>query len=196
MTDDALPTPAPGAFDLIAVLQGREYPELAVPFYLDERTAFALAQANKELTRLTLLGKEEQATKLEATIEEMKGIVKQSRYVYHLRGISQKVKDDVRALAYEKYPQADDNGMAALLGQEKANPERDRFFSTALLQVMTTKITTPDGREQVAPTLEQVQEFLQYAPQVAAEAILSGQTELLDGAKGGFELAAQDSDFS
>lgn len=189
-------TPTPGTFDLVAVLQGRDYPTIDVPFYLDEVSAFALGRAEKEQTRLETLGRAEDAEKVAQTIEDLKERLGAGRYVYHLKGIPQKVKDDIRKVAYEKFPREDADHMATLLGREKENPERDRFFSVALLQAMTIKIVAPDGREQVAPTLEQVEQFVYYVPQASFEKILAAQGELLDGGKSGFEMLAQESDFS
>jgi hypothetical protein len=45
-------------------------------------------------------------------------------------------------------------------------------------------------------TVEQIEQFRKLAPDSALQAILQAQQDLTDGTKSGFELAAQDPDFS
>src|SRR4051812_11077092 len=102
VSDSVLPSAK--VFDITAVLQGRSYPELEVPFYVDEPSALALSRAEKQLTNLALLGKTEEHDELEKKVEALKEALRTNRFTYHLRGIPNKVRQDVYKKAFEKYP--------------------------------------------------------------------------------------------
>lgn len=181
-------------FDIAAVLDGRSYPEVDVPFYLDESAGLALFQANKRLTELALLGRQEDHDLLEGKIAELKKQLAQTRYVITLRGLPVKMRQDLLSDAFTKYPRTS-TGIDAALGIDEPSDERDQYFSTKLMQAMAVKIVAPNGAIQVAPSIETIQKLRDYAPQAALAVINEGMNELTDGVKAGFESAVQDTDF-
>lgn len=190
MTDDAT-APASLTFSIVDVLLGREYPTIEVPFFLDEAAAFALSQAEKRLVELPVDGDREE---VEREIDRLKAKVRATRYVYHLKGIPAKVRNDLLDLAFKKFPKETDP--TNIFGGPKQNDERDEMFGRMLLHAMTEKIVDPNGAVMANLTVEQVEHFRDHAPDAALEAISIAQRELTEGAKGGFESAAQDTDFS
>lgn len=189
---DALPSFQ--TFDIVAILQNREFPKEEVPFYLDEAAAFELAKLDKEANRLTILDRGEELAVVEQKIADLTEQVKSSRYVYHLTGVSNKMRRDLMDAAYAKYPKEQDYN--SLMSSEKPNDERDQWFSTQLLWLMTEKIVDPNGAEMPRPSIEQIQAIQDLAPQASLTAIYQAQADLTDGARAGFERAAQDTDFS
>lgn len=193
MTDDTVPTHL--TFNIVEVLLGREYPKTEVPFFLDEASAFALNNAQKRLDTLPIgEDEDEERDALEAEIARLKEKVRATRHVYHLTGLSSKVRGELLEAAYKKFPKEVDP--ASIFGGEKENAERDEYFGELLLQAMTEKIVSPAGAVMTDITLEQIKQFRDNAPDAAVEAIAIAQRELTEGAKGGFESAAQDTDFS
>lgn len=188
MSDNVLP--AAGLFDIGAVLAGRGYPEVEVPFFLDESAAIALARAEKQLTTLALLGKTEEHDALDKTVADLRASLRSQQYVYHLRGVPNKTRQDILTKAFEKYPRVKD-----MFGTEERNDERDLYYTTLLWQAMTVKITAPNGAVQITPSLESIQQFRDFAPTAALDAISAGIQELTTGVKAGFEAAAQETDF-
>lgn len=188
MSDNVLP--AAGLFDIGAVLAGRGYPEVEVPFFLDESAAIALARAEKQLTTLALLGKTEEHDALDKTVADLRASLRSQQYVYHLRGVPNKIRQDVRTKAFEKYPIKRN-----ALGIEEESEERDSYFTSLLWQALTVKIVDPNGAVQIHPSLETIQQFRDFAPIAALDAIGQGIQELSQGVKAGFEAAAQDTDF-
>lgn len=178
------------AFDLGAILQGRSFPELEVPFYLDEAAALKLSRRERLVNRLDLLGKEDEAKEMAEEIESLKQAIKDSRYVYYLRGISNKARQDLLKKATDQFPKERD-----FLGNVQENDERDELFTALLWHAMSIKIEAPDGSVQLDPSYEQVQSFRELLPTSALSAIQDGINELTMGAKAGFESAVQDSDF-
>lgn len=188
MSENVLPSAE--LFDLAAVLQGRSYPECEVTFFLDEAAAIALSRAERQLTKLALLGKTEEHDALDQTVGNLRESLRAQRYTYHLRGIPNKVRQDVRNKAFEKYPVKRN-----ALGIEEDDDDRDNYFTTLLWQAMTVKIVAPGGAVQVAPSLETIQQFRDFAPIATLDAVSQGIQELSQGVKAGFEAAAQDTDF-
>lgn len=181
---------SPRSFDLAAVLSGRSYPEVEAPFYLDEVAALKLARRERLLNRLELLRDEEKAKEVAADVAALKQSVRDSRYVCHLRGIPSKLRQDLLKKATEKYPNERD-----FLGQVQENDDRDELYTNLLWHAMIERIESPDGAVQAGLTLEQVESIRGSLPHSALVAIQEGVSELLSGAKAGFESAVQDSDF-
>lgn len=181
-------------FDIVAVLAGREYPEVAVPFYLDEVSALALSRGEKELTKLELLEKTEEYQILSAKVEALREKLRADKYTWTLRGIPNKVRSDLLDEAYTLFPRVTDN--LSVFQTEKPNDARDQWFATHLLHAMTAKIESPTGAVMENPNLGAIQSFRDHAPQAALTVIYEAQSELADGVKAGFEQAAQDTDFS
>ena len=81
--------------------------------------------------------------------------ISQSKYTFHIRGISEGQREKLIADATKKYPIEYEKGaeLSALLGtgndpREKPSPERDQLFTDFLWQNQIEKIVDPDGDEQ------------------------------------------------
>lgn len=185
-------TPSISTFDISAVLMGRGYPESEVPFYLDEATAVEVHRAELKLSHLGRLMKDDEYAEQEKVLAALTEKLRSQRYVYHLRGVPNKVRQDVLKQAFAKYPKKPD--AFGLPGMDD-NDDRDQFYTNLLWHAMTVKIVAPDGNVQVNPSVEVIEQFRGYAPQAALTAIDAAIQELSSGAKAGFEAAAQDPDF-
>lgn len=179
----------PKTLDLVGVLSGRDFPELEVPVYFNEKLGFSIYQMKEKLKSLELLGKEEEYQKVH---EELEGLIKRSeedKYVITLRGIPEKVYRSILDQVNEEFPEETD-----ILGREKPNPKGDALFTKKLWQAYIQNVTGPTGAQTLVGDTE-VDALLNQAPAPAQEAITKGISELRTGAKAGFEYAVQEVDF-
>ena len=174
---------APGVFKIVDVLKERAFPSQEIDIFVDEDTAFMAAQVEaeikkmgdsmdkttnaKELEELTARH-EELVARLDEIVEEMGG----TRYVFHLQGISEGVREDLWDKVVEKYPIQHDVDRNPLTGeverQEKENPKRDRLFTNMIWQAHIKKIVAPDGSVQEGITLEEAIELRRALPLASA----------------------------
>lgn len=64
-------TPDAKTLDLVGLLSGRDYPELEVDVYFDEKLGFSIYQMRKMLDHLQILGKYEEYEKIEAELRDL-----------------------------------------------------------------------------------------------------------------------------
>jgi hypothetical protein len=195
VTDEALPQPK--TFDIVQVLMGREFPTTEVMIYLNEKAGFELSKAQERRVELERREDDEaraELDRLDAEIAALTKQVKASRYVYFLKGIPAGERNELLDIAFAKYPKTVDP--SNIFGGIQENTDRDELFGKLLLHAMTDKIVAPDGAVMIDLTVEQIEQFRKLAPDSALQAILQAQQDLTDGTKSGFELAAQDPDFS
>lgn len=179
----------PKKLDLIGVLSGRDYPELEVPVYFNEKLGFEIHQLQKKIAEAEVRG---DSKTLEALDSERDNLVKQAeaeKYVVTLQGIPEKVYRSIIDQVNEEHPNETD-----LLGREKPNPKGDALFTKKLWQAYIRTVTAPDGSQNHVGEAE-VDALIANAPAVAQEAITKGISELRTGSKAGFEYAAKEIDF-
>lgn len=179
----------PKKLDLIGVLSGRDYPELEVPVYFNEKLGFSIQQMREMLKSLEMLGKDDEYRRVH---EELEGLVKRTedeKFVVTLRGIPEKVYRSIVDLVNEEHPDERD-----FLGQPKPNPKGDALFTRKLCEAYLLKVVGPSGSETLVGQ-EEVQAIIDHAPAPAQEAITKGISELRTGSKAGFEYAVKELDF-
>lgn len=179
----------PKTFDLIGVLSGRDYPELEVPVYFNERLGFEIHRVQKKIAEAEVRG---DSKALEALDAELNGLVKQAeseKFVVTLQGIPEKVYRSIIEKVNEDFPNETD-----ILGREKSNPKGDAAFTRNLWQAYIRTVTSPDGSQNHVGEAE-VDALIANAPAVTQEAITKGISELRTGSKAGFEYAAKEVDF-
>lgn len=179
----------PKTFDLIGVLSGRDYPELEVPVYFNEKLGFDIHQIQKKIGEAEARG---DSAGLEALDAERDKLVKQAeseKYTVILQGIPEKVYRAIIDQVNEEHPNETD-----LIGRERPNPKGDALFTQKLWQAYIRTITAPDGSQNHVGEAE-VDALIANAPAVAQESITKGISELRTSPKAGFEYAAKEIDF-
>ncbi len=169
-----------GVFNIADVVRGRTYPTTQVDVFIDEDIAYAISQLdglisktsesldkkslNKKETDDILKRREEILEQKEKMISEMGG----SKYVFHIRGISEGDRQDIFDSVLEKFPYEYEKSRNPFSGaQEKVeieNKERDRYFTDRLWQAHITKIVAPDGSEQESITFDDAVELRRNLP--------------------------------
>jgi predicted RNA-binding protein YlxR (DUF448 family) len=153
----------PKSFNIINVLQERAYPKTSVEVVLDEENSYRASMVKEKIeaiekkvgTKNASASQKETIDKLTAELEELLEKLSESKYVFHIRGISEGKREKLIADATKKYPVEYEKGaeLSALLGsggepREKPSPERDQLFTDFLWQHQIEKIVDPDGNEQ------------------------------------------------
>ena len=170
---------APGKFSIVEALRDRAYPTDVVEVFLDESLAFIAAdiesaikklgekmdkQSDKKELEALLKKQEEFLNKKDKLVEEMGG----ARYVFHLQGISEGVREDLWRKSTERYPVKHENDRNPLTGKvertEIESPERDKLFTSLLWESHIKKIVDPSGNEQEGITLEEAMELRRALP--------------------------------
>lgn len=169
----------PGRFNILDVIRERAYPTDEIEVFIDENIAFIAAEIEDAIKRLgaemdkesdkkeldILLKKQEELLdEKNKLIEEMGG----SRYVFHIQGISEGVRDDLWKKSVERYPIRHESDRNPLTGKaertEVENPERDRYFTNLLWEAHIKKIVDPQGNEQDSVTFEEAFELRRNLP--------------------------------
>ena len=169
-----------GVFNIADVVRGRTYPTTEVDVFIDEDIAYAISQLdalisktsesldkkalNKNETDEILKRREEILEQKEKMVSEMGG----SKYVFHIRGISEGDRQDIFDSVLEKFPYEYEKSRNPFTGaQEKVeleSKERDRYFTDRLWQAQISKIVAPDGSEQNAITFDDAVELRRNLP--------------------------------
>lgn len=129
MTDTTLD---PGTFDLLAVAEGRSYPEDDITIYLDHNAAYRLARLE---TRIAEEKDPGVVGSLDETRQELIKRVKDSALVFHLRGLSQRV---IRAV---------ENTVDAKFGAGDDSPERVAWSNNAFMAAHIVRVTNAAGEQ-------------------------------------------------
>lgn len=179
----------PKTFDLIGVLSGRDYPELEVPVYFNEKLGFEIHQLQKKIAEAEVRGDSKTLGALDSERDNLVEQAESEKFVVTLQGIPEKVYRSIIEKVNEDFPNETD-----ILGREKSNPKGDAAFTRSLWQAYIRTVTAPDGRQSHVGEAE-VDALIANAPAVAQEAITRGISELRTGSKAGFEYAVKELDF-
>ena len=170
----------PGTFKIVDVVKNRGYPKDQVDVFLDESVAFQAAEINEAINSIAqemdksgvdkktlndlLKRREDILDAREKLLEEMG----ESKYVFHLTGISEGKRQDLFDQAVKKYPIKTVNKMNQVTGEledkEVENIDRDRYFTSLLWEAGISKIVSPDGDEQDGITFEDAEELRRMLP--------------------------------
>lgn len=153
----------PKTFNIISVLQERSYPKDSVEIVLDEDNSYKASVVKSKLEELDkkiasknpTAQQKERRDELIAELDELIEKIEKSKYVFHIKGISEGKREKLIQEATKKYPVEYEKSaeISALLGgsaepKEKPSPERDQLFTDFLWQNQIEKIVDPDGNEQ------------------------------------------------
>jgi hypothetical protein len=170
---------APGKFSIVDALRDRAYPTDMVEVFLDESIAFIAADIENAIKKIgekmdkesekkqidALLKKQEEfLDKKDKLVKEMGG----ARYVFHLQGISEGLREDLWKKSVERYPIKHETDRNPLTGRvertEIESPDRDKFFTSLLWEAHIKKIIDPQGDEQDGITFEEAVELRRALP--------------------------------
>lgn len=177
----------PGTFNILDAVKNRAYPTDEVEIFIDEDVAFHVSELNEAIERITkdldkagldkkevdaiLKRRDEIIEKRQKLIDEMGG----TKYVFHLKGISEGTRQDLYDKALEKYPMQYEKNRNPFTGeQEKVevdNVERDRYFTSLLWQSYIVKIVAPDGSIQEGINFDEANELRKIMPLAAITTI-------------------------
>ena len=123
-------------FNLSEVVKGRGYPSKNAVIYLDGEAAFELAELNNEMNRFH---SEEELAEMQKRAEALAEKVKKSAVTFVMRGVSQKIVEDVITKTNEKYPPEKGRNEAS------DNPEWVKYYIANLVALNIVKIIDNDG---------------------------------------------------
>jgi hypothetical protein len=167
---------APGTFNIVEVLQNRNYPKTQTVIHLDEQAAYDASIVAEEIEELDKkIGRNAptatQSKKLEGLNEKKQELVdrlKGSSYVFYLTGISEGVRESLWSDCKKKYPvqysQTPELATGRMVKEERESPERDDMFTNLLWQNHIEKIVDPSGNEQSGLSFTQVREMRNIMP--------------------------------
>lgn len=180
----------PKTLDLVGVLTGRDYPELDVPVYFNEKLGFEIYQINKQIREAEARADEKKLKALDKELAEKIKATESERYVVTLVAIPSDVYRAIVAEVNEKHPdEATFPGMPS-----KPNPLGDALFTRKLWEAYIRTVTGPDGSQShVGP--DEIEVLISKAPDLAQASITRGISELRSGSAAGFEEAVKDLDF-
>ena len=154
---------APGTFNIISVLQNRNYPKTEIIVMLDDQLAYQATIAKEKIDEIdTAVGKNKMSTdqqdKREQLIKEKDDLIDkmaESFYRVEISGISEGIREEIFAEAKKRYPieYENSNNLSDLLGGdskkvEKESTERDNLFTDLLWQKSIVRVTDPEQNTQ------------------------------------------------
>lgn len=122
-------------FNLSEVIKGRGYPTKDATIYLDADSAFRLAELDDELNNFM---EDDVREKLDAEAKELAEKVKASALTFTMRGVSQKIVEDIMKKTNEKYPNRQDEN-------SEDNELWLRFYISSLIASNLIRVTSADG---------------------------------------------------
>lgn len=158
----------PGTFSFIDRVVNRDYPTDTVEIYLNENAGLRILKLEQDRAVAT---DGEQANLIEKQIEAWREKAKDSRYIFHLEGISSEVYDSVVDAATENFPleynEFRNPLTQALVREVKDNPDREVYFRTHLWAKFIRKVEDSEGNVDDNITAEWIAVFANNAPLMA-----------------------------
>lgn len=171
-----------GNFNFLDRLTGRNYPTEQVGVYIDESAGYALEKVESDLenarARVKLFQKNEkilaeiqkEISHLEEQQEAIREAAANSRFVFHLEGIStgdyDKVVDAARDAHPYEYRESRNPLTFALEREVIGTDERDTFFRTHLWAKFIRRVVDPEGNEDTNISPDWVAQVLNLLPAV------------------------------
>lgn len=176
-------------FDLGAVIAGINFPEEVVTVHFDESLGYNINKAEVALRAAEIRGDAELVASIDTQLSDLREQAKNSTYKVTLRGLPESDRKACNKKARDKFEVE-----YSFLGQPTPNPDRDDYYNALLWVKSITRFEDPSGASSV-PSEENVLAIRAGAGRTLISRIAAGITELVEGAKAGFESAAQDVDF-
>jgi hypothetical protein len=168
----------PGTFNIINVLKDRAFPVEQVNVYLDEQAAYDAAKLQEQIDELAKSSAQQDIDSAQKLADERDVIIsklEQSRYVFHITGISEGKRNELQDECLEKFPMEYDENKNPFTGevlkQEKEDKGRDRYFTNALWVASISKIVDNEGNEQTSLKMDDVESLRELLPLAASGAI-------------------------
>ena len=185
----------PGTFSIVNVLKERAYPHDEVNVYLDEETAYEASQAKEALKKIDILDVEYAAA--EEKFNKLMDKLEQSKYVFHIKGISEGKREEMFNLSLEKYPAKFTESKNSFTGEVKKEEiesvERNNLFTSMIWAAHIVKIVAPDGSVQENLMPEEAVEVRTSLP-IASSALVNRSIEKVREASALFMMTV-DEDF-
>lgn len=147
-----------GTFSFAQAVQDRNYPEVDVPVYLDEKLVQRLVDLNAELAEIDFDSSAmdrvpvEVADKYNAARDardEVLDALRASKYTVHVKGISPERTEELENQSYEIVPKDIEETINPITGQivkiERPSEDRDAVFSSLLRLEHIQWIEDPAG---------------------------------------------------
>jgi len=163
----------PGVFNIVDVVKERAFPKQVVNVYVDESIAYETSKLKEELSKTDAAAKEyvEIQAKIDAKLDELL----QSKYEFHLTGISEGQRDKLHAECIEKFPieYSEDKNLFTneVKRVEIQSDERDEVFTNLLWAAHVEKIVSPDGAVQVGLSVDDAKTLRSGLPLAASSGI-------------------------
>lgn len=155
----------PGTFNLVERLMGRNMPKDDVVVYFDETSGYEREKVAFALSKETDAAKVEE---LNDKLTELDEALAESKYTFHMTGISHKTYDEIIDKTREAYPAEYDESLHPITGQkikaELPNEDRDELYNTLFLTACVESVEDPDGAVTDEITPEVMGILLKYAP--------------------------------
>lgn len=192
----------PGTFSILAAVNERAYPKDEVNIFLDEEVAYDAARVKEKIREVdaeakasdsedVVLKREKEIERLNDELNSVTRKLEESRYVFHIRGISEGERERLYNESVEQFPIEYEQERNPLTGEmvktELENAQRDRAFTNRLWAAYIEKIVSPDGAEQNGLTFEEVTQLRNQLP-IAATAKINEAIETIRYATAGFML--------
>lgn len=187
MVDEAK---TPGTFNIVKVLQERGYPEAQISVHIDEAAAYEAAVIKERLAEIDeAIGKrkptESESKEQESLVqkqEELMERLESSKFVFHVRGISEGKRESLINESNKKYPiefeTMPDLSTGKIDRVEKQSPERDNLFTDFLWQNSIVKIVDSEGNEHSSLSYSDIREMRSSLPLSAMSKINEGIDKL------------------
>jgi hypothetical protein len=146
------------SFDFAAAVLDRNYPEISVPVYLDEKKIKQLMDSNIQKTELeTRVGLDDDPGEtaleaLEAHTVAHRALMKEVReqeYTVNIRGIAPEEQQKLEAETFVMYPREYKETVSPITGAhvktDIPNEERELEFATRLRQAHLVSVVSPSG---------------------------------------------------
>lgn len=168
----------PGTFSILNVLKERAYPKDEVNIFLDEQSAYDASRIQEKITELSKSADLQVQDEIDALIakrDELVALIENSKYVFHISGISEKARAEAYEKSVEKFPVEYEESKNPFSGEivkkEIEDKDRDRFFTNILWTLSIEKIVAPDGSIQSEISFEDVTSLREMLPLAAASIV-------------------------
>lgn len=173
-------------FDLIAALEGRNYPEETVTLILDDSILYRITKTDEMIDDPAFDGDKDELEKVRAQlIEAAKDMTVKAK----VRGIPIHIYNSILKSVRADFPEKVD-----AFGRAKFEEAADEALAERLWIQQVVEITAPDG-ETYHPSPEELKALRDMAPDASIRAVSKAMHDLREGANSGYEATVQDPDF-
>lgn len=169
----------PGTFNLVERLMGRNMPKDDVVVYFDEQSGYEREKVAFALSQET---DEAKVKELNDKLDELDATLAESKYTFHMTGISHKTYDEIIDKTREAYPAEYEESIHPITGQkvkaELPSEEREQLYNTLFLTACVESVEDPEGAtfNEITPDVMGI--LLQHAPAHAIRRLLDSANHM------------------